>query len=406
MRTNFLWRYGPWIVVAIVAVAYYPRFIKDSDGMEYYPAAARCLLNHQLVLHCEPRFTYPPAFAFLMIPFVAMPLWLRDLVWYAVTIGAMIGSFKLSEMLARSSVDPPLDAIELRWMRLFSVVLSAKFVLAVLENQAYDALGLLFILLGLLALATSREYWGGTSLALAAAIKATPLIFLPYLLLKRRFVASAVFVVVLVGASYLPDLLLPPAGASAGNFNTWLAGIAGASFGLSPSVGNAFWSGTNLLNHSLHGAVSLLIDEDARHALHHEVLYAIDAAYIALLGALLVLSPRRKESLAIDGALLLISMLMLSPMTSRSHYVVLILPYTAIVALSARDRLTPSLGWLVLLASFILATATSNDVVGQEVTEWSYGHSFLVWGALVLVAYLAVVVWRRYRAECPRPISC
>ena len=112
------------------------------------------------------------------------------------------------------------------------------------------------------------------------------------------------------------------------------------------------------------------------------------------------------QGVVIDGALLLISMLMLSPMTSRSHYVVLMLPYTAIVALSARDRLTPSLGWLVLLASFILATATSNDVVGQEVTEWSYGHSFLVWGALVLVAYLAVVVWRRYRAERPRAISC
>ena len=74
------------------------------------------------------------------------------------------------------------------------------------------------------------------------------------------------------------------------------------------------------------------------------------------------------------------------------------LPYAVILAQGFGDHATLTLGRLVLLASFILTSATSNDVVGQAVTEWSYGHSFMVWGALVLLIDLAVVVWRKSRA--------
>ena len=118
-----------------------------------------------------------------------------------------------------------------------------------------------------------------------------------------------------------------------------------------------------------------------------------------VVGTLLVLSPRRRETIAIDGSLLLISMLMLSPMTSRSHYVALLLPYMTLVTLGFRDDRTLNLGRAVLAASFLLVTLTSNDIVGQDVTEWAYGHSHLVLGTLVLLIYFAVLVIRLYRGD-------
>jgi hypothetical protein len=390
-------RFGPWLLLVVLVAAYYPRFAKFLDGVQLYPAAASCLLHNEALQQCEAAFTYPPFFAFIMIPFAPMPMWLRYVVWYVITIGAVMGSFKISEMLSLRLVSGRLSVAELGWVRGLALLLSIKFVLAVLENQAYDAFVLVFILLGAAALSAGREAWGGSAIGVAAALKATPLVFLPYLLLKRRFVGAAAFVVVLLVASYLPDMVFTPQGGGHGYFNAWLRDVAGASLGNPSGVANAFWSGANPLNHSLHGAVSLLIDERNQQGLYKIVLYSVDLAFIAVVGVLLLMSPRQNRFVAIDASMLLIAMLMLSPMTSRSHYVLLLLPYTVLITVWMRDRATRVVGTVVLCASFVLATATSNDVAGPSLTDWAYGHSFLVLGALVLLVYIAMIIWNANR---------
>jgi Glycosyltransferase family 87 len=397
MYSKNLSRYWPWLLILIAAAAYYPRFVKIPAGMEMYPQAAACLLRGEMLQTCDIGFSYPPIFALLMLPLEPMPLWLRNLVWYLITIGATIGLFKLSEMIARRAIAIPLTAIELGWLRFLVLLLSLKLVLAVFENQAYDALVLFALFCGLAALVTGREAWGGAGLAFAAALKATPLIFLPYLLWKRHFVAAAVFVVVFIGASFLPDLFFTPAGTTHGYFVSWLRDVAGASFGVVPHGAYAFWAGPNIMNHSIHGLVSLNIDETTHRALNHAVLYAVDAVFVIVVGTLITLTPRRPESIAIDGSLLLISMLMLSPMTSRSHYVALILPYTALIALGFRDNHTRNLGLAVLAASFLLVTLSGNDLVGQGFTDWAYRHSAMALGTLGLLIYFAALVIGRYR---------
>jgi hypothetical protein len=398
MYSKNLSRYWPWLLILIAAAAYYPRFVKIPAGMEMYPQAAACMLRGEMLQSCDIGFSYPPIFALLMLPLEPMPLWLRNLAWYLITIGATIGLFKLSEMIARRAIAIPLTAIELGWLRFLVLLLTLKLVLAVFENQAYDALVLVVLFCGLAAIVTGREAWGGAGLAFAAALKATPLIFLPYLLWKRHFVAAAAFVVVFIGASFLPDLFFTPAGATHGYFVSWLRDVAGASFGVVPHGADyAFWAGPNIMNHSIHGLVSLNIDEATHRALNHAVLYAVDAVFVIVVGTLITLTPRRPESIAIDGSLLLISMLMLSPMTSRSHYVALILPYTALIALGFRDNRTRNLGRAVLAASFILVTLSGNDVVGEGFTNWAYRHSAMALGTLVLLIYFAALVIVRYR---------
>lgn len=387
-------RYGPWIGLVAASAAYYPRFIKSDDlGMLLYPQAAQCLLDHQVLQTCAGPFTYPPGFAFVMIPLTLLPMGLRLLVWYLITIAATVCIYNLSERIASRLFTTPFSYNEFAWARPIGILLSLKFVLAVLENQAYDAFSLIFILVGLASLADGREKTGGAALGFAAAIKATPLIFLPYLLVKRRFVAAAAFAVVLLLVSYAPDLLFKPAGGAEGYFHAWLSQIAVASL-LDPESANfAFWSGANALNHSLRGAVSLQINEVTHAGLHKLVLYGLDLAFIALAAALIMLRKAERNLIAIDGSILLIGALMLSPMTSRSHYFVLILPYVTLTMVMLRDQVTRGIGIAVLAISFFFLTATSNDVVGQTVSEWAYRHSFLVIGALTLMIYIAVIVW-------------
>jgi hypothetical protein len=95
-------RFGPWIAAAIAIAAYYPRFIKGDDDTAIFSAAAECMLRGETPLHCKAvLFAYPPFFALLMIPLAALPVWLRELVWYVLLIGTLFASLQLCEKLAR-----------------------------------------------------------------------------------------------------------------------------------------------------------------------------------------------------------------------------------------------------------------------------------------------------------------
>ncbi len=46
---------------------------RHPEGMKLFALAANCLLQGEVMNTCAPAFTYPPAFAFFMIPFGPPP---------------------------------------------------------------------------------------------------------------------------------------------------------------------------------------------------------------------------------------------------------------------------------------------------------------------------------------------
>jgi hypothetical protein len=264
----------------------------------------------------------------------------------------------------------------------------------------------IFVFFGLASLADGHEKTAGGALGFAAAMKATPLIFLPYLIVKKRFAAAAVFTVVLLGVSFLPDLIFTPVGGGEGYFLAWLHHTAGPSLSIDPeAAARKFWVGANGLNHSLRGAVSLQIDEVAHPALHKAVTYGLDFVFIAFAALLIMVRKPARNMIAIDGSIVIIGILMLSPMTSRSHYVLLILPYVTLTMVMLRDQVTRGLGITVLAVSFVLLTLTSNDLVGKRISDYAYLHSHLVIGALTLMIYIAVIVWNPAVLRSAKPLA-
>ena len=213
--------------------------------------------------------------------------------------------------------------------------------LAVFEYQAYDTLAAFIVFLGLWGIVQDRSFVSGALLALAAAIKATPLVFLPDLVVKRRFLTAAIFIVVFVALWLSPDAYSTLKGLHPHYLENWIRQIVTPALTHDPNTGASFWKtwmSANILNHSFRGTVARLVVGTSAAAHAEAILYTLHAVYIAVIGLLMLRSARRDDFVAIDGSILVISMLMLSPMTSRYHYILLVLPYMTVVGLALRDR--------------------------------------------------------------------
>jgi hypothetical protein len=400
VRHEYLRRYGGWAALVLACCGYFFRFIKDPVGTVVYTRGAECLLAGEPLIECSkqvaPEFPYPPAFALFMTPFVPLsPMW-RNIVWYLISITATVGSYVIAEKLARRLFPGDWSEHELAWLRIVGVLLSVKFALNVLEWQAYDTVVLFIILASLWALANGRELAAGGGLALAAALKATPLIFLPYLVLRRRVAAAIVFTAVLVLLSFAPDILFFMQGKPSAFLETWFREVAAAGFFNDPATAKtgflSGWMDAHPSNQSLRGAVTRIMYPTALREYAEKVIYLADALCVLAIGAVIAKSPRDAGGVAIDGSLLLIAILMLSPMTSRYHYVVLLLPYMVLAAAVVRDRATRGIGVAVLALSFVLVTATTNDLSGRWLTDVSYQYNFWIVGSLLLLVYFAILV--------------
>jgi hypothetical protein len=389
-----------WAALALGCFAYFFRFIKDPVGTVVYTRGAECLLAGEPLIECTKQvtweFPYPPAFALFMTPFVPLsPMW-RNIVWYVISITATVGSYMIAEKLARRLFPGDWSEPELAWLRIVGVLLSVKFALNVLEWQAYDTLVLFIILASLWALASGRDLVAGSGLALAAALKATPLIFLPYLVFRRRLAAAALFTVVLVLLSFAPDILFLAQGKSSAFLETWFREVAAPGFfNDQASAKTGFldtWMVAHPSNQSLRGAVTRLLQPTGLRDYAERVIYLADALCLLAVAALIARSPRDAGGIAIDGSVLLIAILMVSPMTSRYHYVLLVLPYMVLAAAVVRDRATRGIGIAVLASSFVLLTATTNDLSGHALTDIAYQHNFWIVGSLLLFVYFAVLL--------------
>lgn len=385
--------------VAVGAVFYCRHFSPEAPGLNLFTEAAQCMLNGEALQSCNPTYTYPPIFALVTIPLVPLPMVLQNLVWYVLTLGAIAGCVALSVRLARRLVPGNWSARETAWLYGLGMALSVKFFLAAIGNQSYDAMVVFLVLAGLAGLADERPrapLWGGASFGCAAALKATPLLFLPYLVVRRHYKTAIMMAAVLAVAGILPDLAFTVGRKSAdGSYLfAWLHQVAQPAL-TEKMTGNphTFWFASNPNNNSLRGLVGLFIEEPEPE--FTVVLYAVDALYAAIVGPVILASRNGRAAPAIDGALLLISMLMLSPMSSQSHYVALLLPIFGAVAVWLKGD--GAMRWaaaLALIATAVLTNATSKDLVGTAATQWAKDHRLLIANALLLAVFFIMLALR------------
>src|SRR5499427_8794451 len=403
-RTSVLLRSGlarlqpwsDWIVLIVTAAALYPMFGRSSDMGPFYSAAARCVLHGEALLSCLPQYPYQPALAIFFIPIAFLPAVLQRLIWYVIFVGCLVLAVRLTEAIAERLYPGSTRGQNLFWLRTIMLITCGKHFLDVITYASHDPLSLALIMLGTWALFNGREAVGGLWLAVAAAIRASPLIYLPYLILKRRLVACGVFIIALLGVSMIPDIIGALRGGYTGHLSDWLGQVVGPA--LVP--GNAsklvfwdIWNGTNLYNQSLRGLINRFATGPVFGLTPTTILIVVDGIFAAIVGVLLLISPRRKEYVAIDTAVLVIAMLALSPMTSRYHYIFVLPAVILATAATIADPRMRRLGTSVLVGSFLLRAGTSNDLVGERITDFAYTYGFMPLGAIALYIIFAAMSW-------------
>jgi alpha-1,2-mannosyltransferase len=200
---RWLDRARPWLIAAVflwfgVCTLIWPVGMWMQVDMEVYRAGGLTVLHgmplydHGLV--ASLMFTYTPFAAIIFAPLALLPLVGTEIVYTIVTL------FLLLFAVARCW----------RWMgyrrdrSVVGIVLLVT-VLALMFEPVRTTLYLgqinvllLAIVLGDL-LRTRKSNWMGVGVGIAAGIKLTPLIFIPYLLLTKRFTAAAVATASFVG---------------------------------------------------------------------------------------------------------------------------------------------------------------------------------------------------------------
>lgn len=271
-------------------------------------------------------FVYPPFAALLSEPLSRVPLGLLQVLWAAATLAALVG-------VARVGMRPVVALLGLP-LTLALLLLSSP----VRSHLRFGQVGLFLVLLVAADLLRSSRR-PGVGLGLAIAVKLTPAVFLPWLLVQRRFRTLRTAVAVAAGASLLGLVLLWPSTVQ--------------------YLGHALWSTDRFIpsdvpgNQSVRGMLLRTpLPDDAAQLLW--LLVALVLAVLATLGA------RRLEDagqrLGAVGVLAALSVAV-SPISWVHHLVFLALPLAALVG-AGRGRLAA--GWALVLTVSLPALGTAG----------------------------------------------
>jgi len=373
---------------------------RTGDLSAYVTAGTNLWSGEEIYRPLEPRpFTYPP---FLAVPFAffsRLPGIVHRPLWYCLNAFVLIGSFGLINRFAPKWIT---GRAWVFWTLLFALTL--RYVGSVFENQSNDLFILFLAAWAATFFESRREAAGGAMVGLGAAIKATPLLFLPVLLWQRRYVGAAALAAALAVATLLPDLFRPREDGRLWVHAWYSTFVADVSPGEpAPKVGEA-WSRTNILNQNLAGTLYRLstpIEGDGDMEIDASVwnpdrglLRGITLAAQALVLAVVLwgtrpvragiepreLGYRRFGEVGVVGC----GMVLLSPMSSKSHFVILCLPVAFCLLdylYRGRDRVLGAL----LLGVLATGPLTTKGIWGREL-----GNQIQARGAITASALLAL----------------
>jgi len=392
-----------------------------SDWQNVFVRAARRLQAGEPLYRPGDNYTYPPAMAMLSVPLANLPASLSLWSWYLVNVGATATTFLCAWRLAGG---PALTDLPARWQAMLSIaaLLAGRFFVAPLENRQFDMVIAALLLAGGYQLWRGHGLLGAALLGGSAAMKCTPLLFAPYLIWRGKVKAACVLVAVAAILNLLPDVLWPQPGGG-WYLETWYTYYLAEVGRFAPGV----WLGGGLGSQSLGGLfnrfmrfASPLSMEPLRGQpleLAQGTLLVVRALVYGMGLLLLAVTAWRfgrpgtaagtegasspgpvsfdRLRIGMESAAVVCLMLLLSPMSSKAHYVVLLLP-CLILARLAVERRPP---WLVALLVVLAVTGplTAKGLLGRRL-----GDLALEWGSPTWFALCSLVgIWAALGAIRP-----
>ncbi len=321
-------------------------------------------------------FTYPPIAALFFWPFSHSSVHVGQAVWDAIDLAALVALIAVSCAAAQKRSVARSD-----WLiGLIALAPIGLFLYPVLENLVLGQINIILVLMIVTDL-TIGVTWRGKSLpagvlvGLAAAIKLTPLIFIPYLIATRQ-------------------------GRSARNATLTFFVATGAMFAATPQSSWLYFTRdafdvqrighvADVGNQALHAAFI------RAHLSLDSALFDLVAVGVLCLGLLTAVGAYRRSSAMLGMLVCAATGLLLSPISWTHHYVWLV--PTLIWLLLGSDR--PARGGRWALAGALVFIVIRPGQPGGSGVLWYLRNDAYVIATLVFVGLVGAKVLARRRHE-------
>lgn len=398
-----------WIVVALAVsglISTTMTFTRSNRGdiETYNKAAERLIVGESIYRYEDNAFTYPPFCALLYVFTTGCSELARGWVWYFVNIWVLLLTLFL--LMREFRVRNQAHVLRRRpkmfwWFICGTLILSARFLMSSLGYQSNHLVVFLLMMLAIRAWGRKDQRQAGIWVGVGVAFRAVPLLFLPVFLCQRQFRASIWLVVTATLATLIPDLLFPSADGSLWIASWFKTFVSKVSVGVAPDV-EGTWGTWNLFNQSLVGLCYRLFllpppTEDFNCTLWVLSPGALRITTTALLGGvfgvlLWIVSsgrsrvgakqPEQRTNRLPEGSLVLCGTLLLSPMTSKHHFSLLVVPTALFLWEIVNGRQTTVIvGALVVMSVF--GSFLGRDLIGKHWDGWLLAWGNLTWLTLV-----------------------
>jgi len=403
------------VLLAVLAVQALTK--RGSEWQDVYVRAGLQWWSRQDIYGAGSAYLYPPFQAMMAAPFGAVPEWLSRLCWFAMSALSMIVMVTLAWLLAQG---PPLKTASSMQRRewfafALGLICSFSYILNAFAHQQTDVMIGALLIGGVWYFAAGRDVAGGALIGVAAACKATPLLWCPYLLWHKRWTAAFVVGTVALVVNFAPDFVPPPDGGF--RIVQWFSRYVQPTQQIDATLGT--WGSAIEYNQSLSGTVQRLINTRldltgpepqiaARPVVPSQTLKLIVYAMFLSLIAISIFAAMRARRIVQDAgelprpvvieySIVFTLMLLMSPMSSRAHFGILILPAFCLarVAVATRDLMI----WTIIGSVAVLTMFINKDLVG------SFAHDVFLWlGATTFSTGLLwfgciYVLWRNPRLQ-------
>jgi alpha-1,2-mannosyltransferase len=378
--------WAPWVLLAVTGVLHVIVTLLGGDpflmvDLKVYVDGATHLTDGTLYdFFSEPLhlpFTYPTFSALIFTPMTWLNWTLLRVLWQLASFGAIgLIAYSMLRLLGRAGRNAPKPVPSVRGI-VVTVTALALWLEPVRTTFNYGQINLFLCALLLAGAASSKNWWAGASVGIAAGVKLTPAITGLYYLLQKRW--SAVFwsiaffaLTVAIGLAFLPG--------ETWRFFTQLM--------LDPARTGPVWSA---INQSLRGAIARIAGQDLTN------LWLVFAAAAAVLGVWVTWVCLRAGDRA--AALLAVQFtgLLLSPI-SWSHHWVWVLPLLLWCLFGPQQRLLwvriLAIAWVIATCSYLVSILIAQQYIGQLASRhwWQawLGSIYPLLGVLTLVLLLVV----------------
>jgi hypothetical protein len=357
-----------WLAVLLIltaAVSFRVKVGRQMADFEVYrTAGSRVIATQGLYQETDGhwQFKYLPAFAFAIAPVSLLPASAARGTWFTLSVGFLVALLGLSLRLL------PTRPARAGAVVGVTILAMGKFYAHELQLGQTNILLAVVVLLSLSAWKAQREGLAGGLLAAATIVKPYAILFLPYLVARRRGRAVAGFGIVLLAALLLPALRYGVGGNLALLGGWWHTVTASTPPNLTVSD-----------NISIAGMYAkwLGIGPAANVLTLVTVLLLLAACARALLAAPRVVFPEY-----LDAALLLALIPLLSP--QGWDYVLLLATPAVMLLLDHLRSFTRPVRWAAVALPLVVGL-TLWDVVGRRV------YALFMLSSIVTLCYLFAV---------------